>query len=103
MAAKTTSKEVKEVKEVKKETMKYRLEMSNGDIIEGTLQLREFQPNKDKGFHNSGFQCKISSAPYSQQLSQRRKSWHSICLTFLEIRTGDMCCCDMALPIVTTL
>ena len=60
-----TTKEVKEVKEVKKETMKYRLEMPTGDIIEGTLQLREFQPNKDKGFHNSGFQCKISSAPYS--------------------------------------
>ena len=60
-----TSKTTKEVKEVKKETMKYRLEMSNGDIIEGTLQLREFQPNKEKGFHNSGFQCKISSAPYS--------------------------------------
>ena len=66
MATKT-SKTTKEVKEVKaeKEIMKYRLEMPTGDVIEGTLQLREFKPNKDGGFHNSGYQCKISSAPYS--------------------------------------
>lgn len=60
-----STKTSKEVKEVKKEIMKYRLEMPNGDVLEGSLQLREFQPNKERGFQNSGFQCKISSVPYS--------------------------------------
>ena len=59
--------EVKEVKkeEVKKETMKFVLTMPDGTIIEGSTNLREFQPNKEKGFHNSGYQVKISDGDYT--------------------------------------
>ena len=52
---------------VKKVTpkMQYRLEFEDGTIIEGNTSLREFQPNIAKGFHNSGYQVKVSDGSYS--------------------------------------
>jgi len=62
------SKEVvatKEVKEVKRETMEYTLKFSDGTVIQGSTSIRQFQPNKEKGFHNSGYQVKVSDGDYS--------------------------------------
>ena len=53
------------VKEVKKETMEYTLKFSDGTIIQGATSIRQFQPNKEKGFHNSGYQVKVSDGDYS--------------------------------------
>ena len=50
---------VKTTKTAVKEVMKYKLEMSDGTIIEGTTSERSFKPNLDKGFQNTGFQVKI--------------------------------------------
>ena len=56
---------------VKKETVKptgkmsYKLTFEDGTIIEGSTSLREFQPNLTKGFHNSGYQVKVSDGSYS--------------------------------------
>lgn len=52
------------VKEAVKESMKYRLEMPDGTIIEGATSLRDFKPNTDRGFKNSGFQVKIGDGNY---------------------------------------
>lgn len=52
------------VKEAVKETMRYRLEMPDGTIIEGSTSLRQFQPNVQKGFQNSGFQVKLNDGSY---------------------------------------
>lgn len=52
------------VKEVVKEVMKYRLEMPDGTIIEGTTSERSFKPNMDKGFQNTGFQVKIGDGNF---------------------------------------
>ena len=65
-----TKKEVKEVKEetkkedVKKPTMKYRLEMEDGTIIEGSTGLRKFQPNIKNQVINSGYQVKINDGDF---------------------------------------
>ena len=48
-----------------KESMKYKLEFADGTVIEGNTSLREFKPNSEKGFHNSGFQAKVSDGNYS--------------------------------------
>ena len=55
----------KEVKEVKPEIMEYTLKFSDGTIIDGSTSMREFQPNVAKGFHNSGYQVKVSNGAYS--------------------------------------
>jgi len=55
----------KEAKEVKKETMEYTLKFSDGTVIQGSTSVRQFQPNKEKGFHNSGYQVKVSDGDYS--------------------------------------
>lgn len=65
---KTTAKkvtEVTEVKEVKEERMFYTLEFPDGSVIKGDTKIRQFQPNKEKGFHNSGYQVKVSDGDYS--------------------------------------
>ena len=48
-----------------KESMKYVLTMPDGTVIEGTTSIREFQPNVQKGFQNTGFQVKVSDGNYS--------------------------------------
>jgi hypothetical protein len=68
MAKKENTTAVKEtaVKETAvKEIMKYRLEMPDGSVIEGTTSIREFQVNVAKGFQNTGFQVKVSDGNYS--------------------------------------
>jgi len=64
MKTATTTKEVA-TKEVKKETMEYTLKFSDGTVIQGSTSIRQFQPNKEKGFHNSGYQVKVSDGDYS--------------------------------------
>jgi hypothetical protein len=58
-------KKVEVVKEVKKPVMSYVLTFSDGTVIEGSTNLRTFQPNIAKGFQNSGFQVKVSDGDYS--------------------------------------
>lgn len=53
------------VKEVKPEVMEYTLKFSDGTVIDGSTSIREFQPNVAKGFHNSGYQVKVSNGAYS--------------------------------------
>ena len=69
MAKETIKKEVaaKEAaaKEVKKETMSYVLTFSDGTVIQGSTSIRQFKPNKEGGFHNSGYQVKVSDGDYS--------------------------------------
>jgi hypothetical protein len=61
-----TRKEVKEVKEVKEEKpLKVTIEFPDGSTTTQELFLRQFQPNIAKGFHNSGYQCKIASGYYT--------------------------------------
>jgi len=45
--------------------MSYKLTFEDGTVIEGSTSLREFQPNVAKGFHNSGYQVKVSDGSYS--------------------------------------
>lgn len=59
-------KKVEEKKEI--ETIKYSITFPDGTTAEGTTTLREFAPNVQKGFKNSGFQTKISSGNYSGSL-----------------------------------
>ena len=65
MAKKEVATKEVATKEVKKEAMSYVLTFSDGTIIQGSTSLRQFQPNKEKGFHNSGYQVKISDGDYS--------------------------------------
>ena len=65
MSKKEVRKEVKPEVKTEVETMKYKLELPNGEIIEGTTSLRPFQPNQKNGVQNSGFQTKVSSGQYS--------------------------------------
>ena len=62
---KETKKEVA-TKEV--ETLKFTITFPDGTVSEGTTTLREFTPNTQKGFKNSGFQVKIASGNYSGSL-----------------------------------
>ena len=64
MAKETKVNATKEVKETAKEIMKYKLEMPDGSVIEGSTQLRPFQPNVAKGFKNSGFQVGVTDGKY---------------------------------------
>jgi hypothetical protein len=69
-AKKIETKEVKEVKEVKaikeeREVMEYVLKFSDGTVIEGNTKIRAYQPNKGRGFQNSGFQVKVQDGDYS--------------------------------------
>jgi len=52
-------------KEIKREIMDYTLKFSDGTVIQGSTSIRQFQPNKEKGFHNSGYQVKVSDGDYS--------------------------------------
>lgn len=61
--AKETKKAVKEVKEEK--PLKVTIEFPDGSTTVQELTLRQFQPNIDKGFQNSGYQAKIGSGYYS--------------------------------------
>ena len=63
MARKETT--VKTVEKKAPAKMQYRLEFEDGTVIEGSTSLREFQPNIAKGFHNSGYQVKVSDGSYS--------------------------------------
>lgn len=55
----------KEVVKTAPAKMKYRLEFEDGTVIEGSTSLREFQPNHAKGFHNSGYQVKVSDGCFT--------------------------------------
>ena len=57
---KVITKEETKKEDVKKPTMKYRLEMEDGTIIEGSTSLRKFQPNQKNQVINSGYQVKVS-------------------------------------------
>lgn len=63
MARKETTVKTAEKKAPAK--MSYKLEFEDGTIIEGSTSLREFQPNVARGFHNSGYQVKVSDGNYS--------------------------------------
>ena len=67
MANDKTKKVTATKEEVKKLTgkMSYSLTFEDGTVIEGSTSLREFQPNLTKGFHNSGYQVKVSDGNYS--------------------------------------
>ena len=67
MATKTTTKKAAATTK-EPETLKYKIEFPDGSISEGTVSMREFQANVQKGFKNSGFQTKISSGNYSGSL-----------------------------------
>ena len=61
MAKETIKKE-----DVKKdETLKFVITFPDGTLSEGTTTLRQFAPNVQKGFQNSGFQVKVASGNYS--------------------------------------
>ena len=61
---KVITKEETKKEEVKKPTMKYRLEMENGTIIEGSTGLRKFQPNTKNQVINSGYQVKVNDGEF---------------------------------------
>ena len=64
MSTKNTA--VKAGKEVKEEKpLKVTIEFPDGSTTIQELFLRQFQPNIAKGFHNSGYQCKIASGYYT--------------------------------------
>lgn len=48
--------------------LKYRIELPDGQIIEGTERIRQFAPNIAKGFQNSGYQCKLSAGNFNGSL-----------------------------------
>ena len=59
------------VKTVVKETeqpLKYSITFPDGTVVTGEIQSRAFSPNVQKGFQNTGYQCKISSGNYSGSL-----------------------------------
>ena len=60
----STVKEETKKEDVKKPTMKYRLEMEDGTIIEGATSLRKFQPNIKNQVINSGYQVKINDGVF---------------------------------------
>lgn len=62
MAKETGKKEA--VQEAVKETMKYKLEMPDGTIIEGSTTSRKFQPNLKNQVVNTGFQVKVNDGNY---------------------------------------
>ena len=62
---KVITKEETKKEETKKEAfMKYRLEMENGTIIEGSTGLRKFQPNTKNQVINSGYQVKVNDGEF---------------------------------------
>ena len=56
--------EVKKV-EVKETPLKVSVTFPDGTTVNQELYLREFQPNIQKGFKNSGYQSKIGAGLYS--------------------------------------
>lgn len=56
----TTSKTIKEEK-----PLKVTIEYPDGTTTIQELTLRQFKPNVDKGFQNTGYQSKIGSGYYS--------------------------------------
>ena len=66
MATKNTAvKAVKAVKAEPEKPLKVTIEFPDGSTTTQELFLRQFQPNIAKGFHNSGYQCKIASGYYT--------------------------------------
>ena len=64
MATKTR-KEVKTVKVEPEKPLKVMVEFPDGSTTTQELFLRQFQPNMQKGFQNSGYQCKIGAGYYT--------------------------------------
>ena len=72
------AKEKAATEEKQVEKMAYRLTMPDGTIIEGSTSIRQFQPNKDKGFQNMGFQVRVSDGNYSGNImviDELKKTW----------------------------
>ena len=65
MSKNTTTKAVKEVKAESERPLKVTVEFPDGSVATQELTLRQFQPNIQKGFQNSGYQCKIASGYYT--------------------------------------
>ena len=66
MATKNTAvKAVKAVKAEPEKPLKVTIEFPDGSNTTQELFLRQFQPNIAKGFHNSGYQCKIAAGYYT--------------------------------------
>ena len=65
MPKNTTLKAVKTVKAEPEEPLKVMIEFPDGSTTTQELFLRQFQPNIAKGFHNSGYQCKIAAGYYT--------------------------------------
>ena len=60
-----TRKEVKAVKAEPEKPLKFTVEFPDGSTTTQELFLRQFQPNIQKGFQNSGYQCKIGAGYYT--------------------------------------
>ena len=62
MSKNTTTKVVKAEAE---KPLKVTVEFPDGSTTTQELFLRQFQPNIQKGFQNSGYQCKIGAGYYT--------------------------------------